>query len=45
MLSGLLKREGSLREALKSYGPMDVGYSYSDKVMGIFQRYGSKTQE
>ena len=45
MLSGLLKREGSLRAALKSYGPMDVGYSYADKVMGIFQRYGSKSQE
>ncbi len=45
MLSGLLKRQGSLREALKSYGPMDVGYSYADKVMGIFQRYGDKTRE
>ncbi len=45
MLSGLMKRQGSLREALKSYGPMDVGYSYADKVMGIFQRYGDKTRE
>jgi len=45
MLSGLLKRQGSLREALKSYGPMDVGYSYADKVMGIFQRYGDKARE
>jgi soluble lytic murein transglycosylase-like protein len=44
MLAGLLKREGSLREALKSYGPMDVGYSYADKVVGIFQRYGNKSK-
>ena len=39
MLSGLLKRQGSLREALKSYGPMDVGYYYADKVLGIYQTY------
>ena len=39
MLAGLLKKNGSLREALKAYGPMDVGYSYADKVMGIFQNF------
>jgi len=37
MLSDLLMRKGDLREALRSYGPMDVGYSYADQVMGIFQ--------
>lgn len=39
MLAGLLKRNGSLREALKSYGPMDVGYTYADKVLSIFHRH------
>ncbi len=40
MLAGLVKRNGDLREALKSYGPMNVGYYYADKVLGLFQRYG-----
>lgn len=40
MLAGLLRRDGNLREALRSYGPMNVGYSYADKVLGIYQRYG-----
>jgi soluble lytic murein transglycosylase-like protein len=40
MLAGLLQRNGSLREALKSYGPMNVGYYYADKVLGLFQKYG-----
>jgi soluble lytic murein transglycosylase-like protein len=38
-LAGLLSRKGDLREALKSYGPMDAGYTYADKVLSIFQRY------
>jgi len=41
MLAGLFGRHGSLREALRSYGPMDVGYSYADKVLGIYQRLGN----
>jgi soluble lytic murein transglycosylase-like protein len=41
MLAGLLSRNGTLREALKSYGPMNVGYFYADKVMAIFERYGN----
>jgi len=41
MLAGLVNKNGSLREALKSYGPMDVGYYYADKVLGIYQRYGN----
>ena len=40
MLSGLNDRFGSIRDALKSYGPMDVGYSYADKVLAILERYG-----
>jgi hypothetical protein len=40
MLAGLVKRSGSLREALKSYGPMDVGYSYAETVLALYRRYG-----
>ena len=39
MLSGLVARHGDVREALRSYGPMDVGYYYADKVLGIYQDY------
>jgi hypothetical protein len=38
MLAGLNDRFGNIRDALKSYGPMDVGYSYADKVLAIFER-------
>jgi hypothetical protein len=40
MLAGLVKHAGSLREALKAYGPMDVGYYYADKVLAIYKIYG-----
>jgi hypothetical protein len=40
MLAGLKDRFGNIRDALKSYGPMDVGYSYADKVLTILERYG-----
>jgi soluble lytic murein transglycosylase-like protein len=36
MLSGLIQRNGDVREALKAYGPKDVGYYYADIVLGIF---------
>ena len=39
MLSGLKSRYGSIREGLKSYGPMNVGYYYADKVLGIYQQH------
>lgn len=39
MLSRLLERTGDLRDALRSYGPMDVGYYYADKVLGIYLTY------
>ncbi len=39
LLAGLINRKGSIREALKAYGPMDVGYSYADKVLSLYQRY------
>jgi hypothetical protein len=38
-LASLLQRNGNLREALRSYGPIDAGYSYSDKVLNIFNQY------
>lgn len=41
MLAGLFEKKNSWRDALRSYGPMDVGYSYADKVLAIYQRYGS----
>jgi hypothetical protein len=37
MLAGLLQKYGNTREALKYYGPMNVGYYYADKVLGIYQ--------
>jgi soluble lytic murein transglycosylase-like protein len=39
MLAGLIARLGGLREALKAYGPMDVGYSYADTVLAIYENY------
>jgi hypothetical protein len=39
MLAGLINRLGSLREALKAYGPMDMGYSYADRVLAIYENY------
>lgn len=39
MLSGLINKYGSLREALKAYGPRDYGYTYADAVLSIFQNY------
>lgn len=41
MLSSLKKKHGNLRDALKAYGPMDVGYYYADIVLGHFKRYGN----
>jgi hypothetical protein len=40
MLAGLVSRNQSLRDGLKSYGPAGVGYTYADKVLAIYQRYG-----
>lgn len=40
MLAGLLASHANdLREALRAYGPMDVGYSYADTVLGLFEAY------
>ena len=37
LIAGLIQRYGDLREALRAYGPLDVGYDYADKVLSIFQ--------
>ncbi len=39
MLAGLIQKTGDIREALRAYGPMDVGYSYADLVLSIYQNY------
>jgi hypothetical protein len=39
MLARLVNNHGDLRNALKSYGPKDVGYYYADKVLGIYAKY------
>lgn len=36
MLAGLIAKHGNTRDALKSYGPGDVGYWYADKVLEIY---------
>lgn len=40
MLANLVKKYGDIREALRVYGPMNVGYSYADIVLGLYNRYG-----
>lgn len=41
MLQGLVrKHRGNLREALREYGPMDVGYYYADTVISLYRQYG-----
>jgi soluble lytic murein transglycosylase-like protein len=39
MLGSLVTKYGSLREALLHYGPIDMGYRYADKVLGIYKKY------
>ena len=37
MLAGLVNKYGNYRDALKAYGPYNVGYLYADKVLAIQQ--------
>lgn len=39
MLANLEAKYGNIREALRYYGPRDVGYYYADKVLGIYESY------
>jgi soluble lytic murein transglycosylase-like protein len=38
-LSNLYTSHGNWRDALKSYGPMEIGYYYSDLVLNIVEQY------
>ncbi len=39
MLANLVAKYGDMREALRYYGPRDVGYYYADKVLRIYENY------
>jgi len=39
MLAGLINKWGDVRDALKAYGPMGMGYSYADRVLAIYENY------
>jgi len=39
MLAGLINRTGDIREALRAYGPINVGYYYADLVLKIYEAY------
>ncbi len=39
MLAGLIQKYGDLREGLRAYGPMNMGYRYADIILGIMDRY------
>ena len=39
MLSELIIKKGSLREALYHYGPYDMDYEYADRVISILETY------
>jgi len=39
MLAALVSRYGNVRDALKAYGPMDMGYRYADIVLSIYENY------
>jgi hypothetical protein len=44
MIADLITQKGNYREALKSYGPMDIGYSYADKILEIFTQFKNDVQ-
>ena len=39
MLAGLIGKFGSVRDALRAYGPYNIGYGYADKVLAIRSRF------
>lgn len=40
MLAGLYQRHQDWRDALKAYGPMDMGYRYADMVLALYNQSG-----
>lgn len=41
MLAGLIGKYQNIRDALRAYGPMDMGYGYADIVLGLYDRFKS----
>jgi soluble lytic murein transglycosylase-like protein len=39
MLAGLIQKYGDIREALRAYGPINMGYQYADIILGIKDRH------
>jgi soluble lytic murein transglycosylase-like protein len=39
MLAELIDKYGDIREALRAYGPMDVGYYYADLIISTMQKH------
>ncbi len=39
MLASLIQKYGNVRDALKAYGPMDMGYRYADIILSILQKH------
>jgi soluble lytic murein transglycosylase-like protein len=39
MLAGLIQKRGNIREGLKAYGPINMGYRYADIILNIMDRY------
>jgi soluble lytic murein transglycosylase-like protein len=39
MLASLVDKYGDIQDALKAYGPANVGYYYADKVLAIYNNY------
>jgi len=37
----VVEQNGDYREALRAYGPMDVGYDFADAVLSLYQYYGA----
>lgn len=41
LLTSLYSKTNNIREALFRYGPMDVGYSYADLVLSVYNHHNS----
>jgi len=39
ILAGLVQKHGSIREALRAYGPANSGYYYADLVLSLYNQF------
>lgn len=39
MIADLLESTGNLRDALRAYGPIEIGYAYADQVISLVEHY------